>query len=570
MPEYSVKEIINDINHSFFLPAIQRSFVWNDDFICKLLDSLCSGYPIGSITTWETYEEIEYRQFIKGSFRRSHKGTYDIDKVLPNSGPKNLVLDGQQRLQSLFLAFKGRIDGKLLYLNLLYEGDDDKSEAQYDFQFLDDDNEFLSASFEQIEKRKFYPIAVKNIFQNQDTTAEYVKRLIQRNSELKKFEDIISRNVAAFLDMLNSENRFHLIEIDKGMDAADPKRKNISEILEVFVRINQQQTRLSRADLIFSTLKMQKNGIAQSVDGVLEELNANHNLKVDLNFLIRCMFVTSDLGSKLDLKVLSKYENVEKISKNFSACITAISSVLDFVCADLQLIHSKQISGLNTIIPFVYFAYNCPDHKLPTKNRDKAKKAFYLLSLSRSLSRWGEARIAAMVKNDLGNLEYTSDDLEFPYSKVISWVAYWEGISDVSNYLLGLNPHLVFTLIQGRTVQATHNKENSLELDHIYPRKILNEKAVESDVINSIGNLWLLPRGANRNKSAKPPKEFLQDALQKGALQKGDLTGAKIDGLESLHGNGHRKFIKNREQKLLNSFLKKTGIKQSDFHKAGE
>ena len=47
------------------LPAIQRDFVWGDDQIFVLLDSLFRGYPVGIALLWETYEPIQARRFVK-------------------------------------------------------------------------------------------------------------------------------------------------------------------------------------------------------------------------------------------------------------------------------------------------------------------------------------------------------------------------------------------------------------------------------------------------------------------------------------------------------------------------
>lgn len=105
----SIISILNQIKEKeIVLPAIQRGFVWPEDKIETLLDSIMRGYPIGITLLWETYEDIQYRDFER-NYKDSNKLSYN-----DNSQHKKLkvVLDGQQRLQSLFLALYGTYEGK--------------------------------------------------------------------------------------------------------------------------------------------------------------------------------------------------------------------------------------------------------------------------------------------------------------------------------------------------------------------------------------------------------------------------------------------------------------------------
>ena len=63
-------ERINAMNNGWFLPIIQRQYVWgsrdsSEEYICLLLDSLLRGYPIGGLVLWETESAIPYREFLK-------------------------------------------------------------------------------------------------------------------------------------------------------------------------------------------------------------------------------------------------------------------------------------------------------------------------------------------------------------------------------------------------------------------------------------------------------------------------------------------------------------------------
>src|SRR3954454_13796818 len=90
---YSLIHLIEDIKHrNLALPDIQRPFVWSAAKTRDLFDSLYRGYPVGTLMFWETGAEVGTRQI----------GGDTTDRV-----PKLLVVDGQQRLTSLFAVLTG-------------------------------------------------------------------------------------------------------------------------------------------------------------------------------------------------------------------------------------------------------------------------------------------------------------------------------------------------------------------------------------------------------------------------------------------------------------------------------
>lgn len=133
----SVISLLNQVrNGDIVLPNIQREFVWPEASICKLMDSIMRGYPIGIILMWETYQNIQFRKFTPSYIEEADFDFHSNE----DKSKKLLVLDGQQRLQSLFIALYGKYHGKHLYFELLSgQEQDDSSEIKYEFQFLTED-----------------------------------------------------------------------------------------------------------------------------------------------------------------------------------------------------------------------------------------------------------------------------------------------------------------------------------------------------------------------------------------------------------------------------------------------
>ena len=131
----SIVNLLNQIKQDeIVLPAIQRDFVWPEAKVMRLLDSIMRGYPIGIVLMWETYLDLQYRLF-SGSF---HPGEIHDFKDNKRKKKLKLVLDGQQRLQSLYIALYGSYEGKSLYFDVLSGREsDDLAEEKYEFEFLD-------------------------------------------------------------------------------------------------------------------------------------------------------------------------------------------------------------------------------------------------------------------------------------------------------------------------------------------------------------------------------------------------------------------------------------------------
>ena len=90
-----VADLLSDVkNGRIGLPDLQRPFVWKDNKVRELLDSMMKGYPIGYIMLWsspDNYENTDHIGKNEKTFKR----------------PEDLVIDGQQRLTALLAAIYG-------------------------------------------------------------------------------------------------------------------------------------------------------------------------------------------------------------------------------------------------------------------------------------------------------------------------------------------------------------------------------------------------------------------------------------------------------------------------------
>lgn len=146
----SISNVIDKINKSIFLPDIQRPFVWEEEQIYKLFDSLMREYPISTFLFWElTKDKIEQmettQKFVlkKYCFVDNNKSESNEDHSR-NRDTYQFVLDGQQRLTSLYIALTGSWRKKVrkqevqmeLYFDLLSGLEENDNGIRYDFRFI--------------------------------------------------------------------------------------------------------------------------------------------------------------------------------------------------------------------------------------------------------------------------------------------------------------------------------------------------------------------------------------------------------------------------------------------------
>src|SRR5258708_16205010 len=108
-PTQRIHDVTQAIHQGRYrIPNIQRGYEWGPDRVAKLLDSIMSGYPIGAIVVWRPTEEIrgdiQTRRFV-ADFDSSQDYLSDALHPAAQGAESYLVLDGQQRLQSLYLSF---------------------------------------------------------------------------------------------------------------------------------------------------------------------------------------------------------------------------------------------------------------------------------------------------------------------------------------------------------------------------------------------------------------------------------------------------------------------------------
>jgi len=554
-------------NNEIVLPAIQRNFVWDEKKIEKLLDSIMRGYPIGIILLWETYNDIQYRHFLFDHKSTTHYTFHDNNK----QNRLKLVLDGQQRLQSLYVALYGTYEGKDCYFDVLSGREtEDFAEDKFIFRFLtskqaDEMNEFAmfrsqNPKSRQIEDYKaFCYYKVKDLLSMGAKEIQKFQRDVGKKLKLSDEDEVrLGLNFATMNSALATDpNIVRSTVLDENKTRDSPDRKSESDVLEAFVRINREGTPLTRSDLIFSMLKLTWKESARTLPEFVSSINQGNSFELDSDFVIRCLFAVSDLGTRFDIDLLRKKSNVAKIRDNFDECCNAISSTVDFVQDDCWILSSKLLGGYYNLVPFVYYLFHTAAHQVPNSEIDRVRKAVYIFGFTSPFSRYADSRLGAIIREELKPLVEKHDE-RFPLKRCVEWVRYWENIGEYGPQLLQGNPSLALHLIQRRSGAKVHYEKDAPEIDHIFPQSVLRKKGHDESRINHFANYWILAKNKNQNKSAKDPKEYFTD------VSNSVLKTACIDG-RLLDYKSFKAFLKKREVKILEHVKRELGLSKGDF-----
>ena len=303
MASITIRELISKkiLENKFIIPAIQRKYVWNEKDICKYFDSIMREYPTGHIMLWGVTgkyinkKEITFYKFLDEFVENSLEFNKPIQHVA--DGDYFAVLDGQQRIQSLIIALNGKYTNKNnvkkeLYINILKpnkkqdefnvfdeDNEDEYYQGEYEFKFLkeQDVNEIKDI---KDNKLWFKVKKILNVESNKDITSilnDYKNIFENDKCKFKLDEDQIDY-ARELLDDLN-------LKINKSTEVLiiDDLKKNfnLNQILEIFVRVNSGGEKLSKPDLLFSTVVSRWDKGREIIED-FKELLGNEKTKIKI------------------------------------------------------------------------------------------------------------------------------------------------------------------------------------------------------------------------------------------------------------------------------------------------
>lgn len=342
-PIRRIVKLLNDPEEDggFWLPNIQRRFVWSEEQICRLFDSILREYPIGALLVWRTKSPIRRRRFIENWYT----GLHLRDMSVPADATKKyLVLDGQQRLQSLFIGLCGSYEGRELHLHMLSGEPTPPDDMRYQCRFLDP----ATASFPWIKLKEL-------VFQNEK------QREVVDDLKAKAGRELTNQELDILVDNINLIDRtFKMsdaVAFQQLSSVEDDSRYSEDDVVEIFIRANSGGTRLGKSDLLFSLLTANWDVADKEAEDFLESLNS-YGFAFDRDFLLKTCLVLLGQRARYEVAKFRKPGIRERIESEWSRICGAIQEVLDYVRGNTFIRCDQALPTYLVLIPLVYLCFH--------------------------------------------------------------------------------------------------------------------------------------------------------------------------------------------------------------------
>ncbi|MBE6152937.1 MAG: DUF262 domain-containing protein [Firmicutes bacterium] len=555
----SIREVITKINNKeMYLPEIQRGFVWKEKQVEKLFESIFVGYPIGTLLFWKTTKkdindnELVLYDFIKDFHERDNKDNKKASEIASNYDSYYIVLDGQQRLSSLYIGLQGSLAYKLPYLWWSSDSAFPQKKLFFNLDALglvddEEDNKIPLFKFFDVTK-----VPEDNLWFEVSKVLQFEKLSeIINYSNTNKLTDNQINNLTKFWEMINLENPpiIHYLTIQD---------TDYDDVLNIFVRLNSSGTPLSKPDLLFSTMLLDWNGGREVIEKLIKKINnKGDKFNFSKDFIMRTCLVLS--GAPVNMKVESfKKEKIEFIRDNFQQISESIEKAVDSL---VELGYSNDnILSYNAIIPYIYYIYKGGSNK-----KDSVDGLRIYLAISFLKNIYGVASNSALT-----NTRAAID--KFNCAKKTFNTSIFDGVhlvgdrefkitkEDVTSYMdreKGLYTFYLLTLLYPDLKLG----QIKFHQDHVHPYVSFDEldstKLSETQISkwkemrNTLPNLQLLEGSENESKNRVPLADWIK-------------AGNKVlysDKKESTDLYNFEKYYEKRKQNMISKLLEIFNLK---------
>ena len=469
------------------LPEFQRGYVWNRDQVKGLFDSLYKRHPVGGLLVWVT---------------ESQSAVYRGDGNLA-SGVVKLLLDGQQRITSLYGVVRGKapkfFDGNKQAFTGLYFHLGDEAFSFYMAMKMQDDPLWIDVT--ELMKR------------GNSGLSEFIKKL----SQIPELAPQIGVYVARMSQLLSiTDTDLHVEEVT-GAD------KSIDIVVDIFNRVNSGGTKLSKGDLALAKICAEWPEARDTMKAKLKEWGKS-GYNFNLDWLLRS--VNTVLTGEAKFQYLHN-KSVEEISNALMRANKNIETCLNLIAGRLGLDHDQVLFGRYAIPVMVHYIDRFNGSM---DERDRDRLLFWFVQAGM----WGRysGSTESYIDKDLSAFEGEGDKLD----RLIDQLRLWHGGLKVepghfTGWSLGARFYPVLYMLTrmgeardwgtGLPLKASLlGRLNRLEVHHIFPKAQLYKLNYHRAEVNAVSNFCFLTKDTNLNISDRLPVEYFPKVEEKhpGAL----------------------------------------------------
>ncbi len=461
------------------LPGFQRGYVWNRDQVRGLFDSLYHRHPVGELLVWITESKTA-----------NYKGGGELAP-----GVVNMLLDGQQRITSLYGVVRGKpprfFDGNAqAFTNLRYHLENETFEFYQPVKMKDDS----------------LWIDVTDLMSKGTTgLGNYVSRFTQNPALAPKVGLYVAR-LSRLLGI--TEIELHIEEVT-GVD------KTLDVVVDIFNRVNSGGTKLSKGDLALAKICAEWPEARQEMKNKLA-VWANMNYQFSLDWLLRS--VNTVLTGEARFQFLHDKSAAEiqaalgRASKHIDTCINLISG-------RVGIDHDRVFFG-RFAVPIMVRHLDLSQRTLTDTERDKMLFWFVQAGM------WG--RFSGSTESYIDRDLSVVDGSEAGLDKLLEQLRSWRGGAlrvepdNFTGWSLGARFYPVLYMLTrmgeacdwgtGLPLKASLlGRMNHLEVHHIFPKAQLYKKKIPRPQVNALANFCFLTKDTNLDISDRLPEQYFPE-----------------------------------------------------------
>lgn len=555
--------IANIEERKFLLPAIQRKFVWTSDQIEVLFDSIMRNYPINSFMMWNVIDDNIKSNYKFYEFLKEYRAFFKNENPHFNTkGYKDFlaVIDGQQRLTSLYLGLKGSYAYKMprkwwkddedclptrkMYINLSSPlKSDNERKMKYDFKFL--------SAHEVNDKSETEDLFLVNdiyLYKDPDDLEDYMST--------RQWKD------AKFAKPCLRQLRKIVFE-DPLINYYQEENQEIDTVLDIFIRTNSGGEPLSFSNLLMSiTTAFWKKDARKEFESLIKAIHVK-NFMISADLILKCWLVIYGKDIKFQVSNFTQ-ESVIDFEKKWERIRKCFEVTFELLYK--WGFNDSSLKAKNAVIPIVYYIY---DNELETSilkdhiHQDEriAMRKWLCISLLKGVF-GGQSDtvlngIRTVLKDNKGNNTFPFEQikLHFASNDAKSLSLSDEVIEDILKTQKGSSDsYALLSLLYSHL----HYDTVKYHEDHLHPASKFmnlqqgNMSAEEYDFYknpeywNSILNLQLLSSSTNESKND-------EDLATWVTTKKIDLTTQLIPKDVSLDFKDFKVFVDKRKELLINT-----------------
>lgn len=453
------------------LPEIQRDYVWKPPQVAKLIDSLYRGYPTGYLLFWRVPPRTEAREF-------------DIDDGVgpPMMAPPLYLLDGQQRLTSLYRVFN------------------DHPEAQVVFNVESEKFQNQSAATRQDRRWvKVYDIVTA------EALSDLVYSLRDAVPELRAGE--IERRLSRVKAILEREYRFDILEDFTDEDVAD-----------IFVRVNSHGRSLRATDLALATLSARWPGILAKMQAEADPLAEMDYPDLDVGFLTRTLAAVV-LGRGLSAWSYGQLARAtdDELESGWRVVTRGVGHLVPLLKNNLRVPHSGLFPSIIVLVPAVVFLGSRPNEPLDAETRSGL---LYWLLAATMLNRYSGSTDTRLGQ-DIPAARRPGDAV-YMLLRNLGVLGTHVAVTDQALVARGRgSPYFFLSYLATRRRGATdwwYGTEivpggagmQALEGHHVHPQATLKGSYSKQE-INDLANLVFISKMANDKIGSRSPRDYFPE-----------------------------------------------------------